>query len=138
MGKPKPVTLVATVVTRKSAVHLSSRRPAISPNSTTSPDRIPTRLTMTCTVVKADVVRRPREAGGSRRSRGSRCRSVTAAGGPFQLRGGGIDERGFVVEHLRGSNDLGIGFGEALLLDRFPNSRDRLCAAAPVERPGGG
>jgi hypothetical protein len=55
-GKPKPVTLVATVVARKSAVQPSSRFPVSSPKTTTNPDAIPTRLIKTCTRVNVDVV----------------------------------------------------------------------------------
>jgi hypothetical protein len=46
-GNMNPVTLVATVVTRKSAVQPSSFLPAISPNKTTDPDKIPVRLITT-------------------------------------------------------------------------------------------
>src|SRR5260370_41450620 len=55
-GKPNAVTLVATVLTRKSAVQPSSRFPASSPNMTTNPEKIPTRLNTTCTKVNVDVV----------------------------------------------------------------------------------
>ena len=46
-GKPNPVTLVATVVTRKMPVQPSSRLPATSPPATTSPAKMPTRLNTT-------------------------------------------------------------------------------------------
>ena len=52
IGNPNPVTLVATVVARKNAVQPSSRLPAISPNRTTNPEAIATRLMATCTRVK--------------------------------------------------------------------------------------
>src|SRR5476651_848877 len=45
--KPNPVTLVSTVVARKTAVQPSRRFPAISPNTTTSPEPMPARLMMT-------------------------------------------------------------------------------------------
>src|SRR6267378_6718446 len=51
-GNMNPVTLVATVVTRKSEVQPSRLLPAISPNNTTNPDKIPTRLITTWTKVK--------------------------------------------------------------------------------------
>src|SRR5258708_35865084 len=55
-GKKKPVTLVSTVVARKSAVaQPPDCRPPSQPSATTMPERIPTRLMMTCTVVKVDV-----------------------------------------------------------------------------------
>jgi len=50
-GKPNPVTLVATVLARKSAVQPSSRFPVSRPYRTTSPEPIPTRLITTCTNV---------------------------------------------------------------------------------------
>lgn len=50
-GKPNPVTLVATVVVRKSAVQPFIRFPFSSPNMTTNPEKIPTRLNTTCTTV---------------------------------------------------------------------------------------
>src|SRR6059036_782174 len=50
-GKPKPVTLVATVVTRKSAVHPLRSRPRSRTEITTSPEPIPIRLSTTCTSV---------------------------------------------------------------------------------------
>src|SRR6266852_7294361 len=50
-GKRKPVTLVSTVVTRNSAVQPSSRFPLRSPNTTTNPDKIPIKLSTTCTKV---------------------------------------------------------------------------------------
>ena len=46
-GKPNPVTLVATVVTRKAPVQPSSRFPATSPPATTNPAKIPIRLKRT-------------------------------------------------------------------------------------------
>jgi hypothetical protein len=55
-GKPNPVTLVATVVARKTAVHPLSRFPASSPKMTTNPEPIPTRPINTCTKVNVDVV----------------------------------------------------------------------------------
>jgi hypothetical protein len=53
--KRNPVTLVKTVVKRKIAVHPSKRFPAISPNVTMKPERIPMRLIATCTSVKVDI-----------------------------------------------------------------------------------
>src|SRR6266852_5694188 len=50
-GKKNPVTLVNTVVTRKSAVQPSNLFPASSPNATTTPDKIPTKLIATWTKV---------------------------------------------------------------------------------------
>ena len=50
-GKRNPVTLVATVLTRKSAVQPSSRFQASSPNTTTNPEKIPIKLSTTCTKV---------------------------------------------------------------------------------------
>src|SRR6266436_3166428 len=55
-GKPNPVTLVATVVARKSAVQPSSRFPVSRPNMTTNPEPIPTKLNNTCTKVNVDIV----------------------------------------------------------------------------------
>src|SRR5258708_13387292 len=52
-----PVRFVATVVTRKSAVQPSSPLPAISPNKTTNPDKIPTRLITTWTNVSVVIPR---------------------------------------------------------------------------------
>src|SRR5258708_23502979 len=55
-GKKKPVTLVSTVVARKSAVaQPPDCLPPSQPSATTMPERIPTRLMMTCTVLKVDV-----------------------------------------------------------------------------------
>src|SRR5882762_4727134 len=51
-GKRKPVTLVSTVVTRNSAVQPSSRFPPSRPNTATNPDKIPSKLSTTCTNVK--------------------------------------------------------------------------------------
>src|SRR5882724_2612311 len=50
-GKRNPVTLVSTVVTRNSAVQPSSRFPPSNPNTTTTPDKIPIKLSTTCTKV---------------------------------------------------------------------------------------
>src|SRR5689334_4276623 len=50
-GKPKPVTLVAIVVRRKTAVQPSRRCPPSMPAATTSPDPIATRLIATWTSV---------------------------------------------------------------------------------------
>ncbi len=50
-GKSNPVTLVATVLARKTAVQMSSRFAAISPNTTTNPEKILTKLNTTCTKV---------------------------------------------------------------------------------------
>src|SRR6266852_2838053 len=50
-GKKNAVTLVNTVVTRKSAVQPSNLFPASSPNATTTPDKIPTKLIATWTRV---------------------------------------------------------------------------------------
>ena len=55
-GKPNPVTLVATVVIRKSAVHPSSCFPPRRPIRTTNPAPIPTRLSTKCTNVKVSSV----------------------------------------------------------------------------------
>src|SRR5882762_1216879 len=52
-----PVRLVATVVARKSNVQPSSLLPAISPNKTTNPDKIPTRLITTWTKVNGVIPR---------------------------------------------------------------------------------
>src|ERR1041385_709390 len=46
-GNPKPVTLVRTVVARKSAVMPSSRLPPNIPNNTTKPEAMPIRLMIT-------------------------------------------------------------------------------------------
>src|SRR4029077_15234537 len=53
-GNRKPVTLVKTVLARKSAVQTRSRLPASMPQRTTTPANIPIRLKTTCSVVKAD------------------------------------------------------------------------------------
>jgi hypothetical protein len=53
-GKRKPVTLVSTVVNRKSAVQLLSRLDESSPSRTINPDPMPTRLMITCTVVNVE------------------------------------------------------------------------------------
>src|SRR5580704_4418967 len=53
-GKPKPVTLVSTVVNRNSAVQPLGRLAESIPNTTMSPDPMPTRLMMTCTVVNVE------------------------------------------------------------------------------------
>src|SRR5712691_11883898 len=50
-GKRNAVTLVVTVLTRKSAVQPSSRFPTSSPNTTTNPEKIPIKLSTTCTKV---------------------------------------------------------------------------------------
>ena len=47
-----PVTLVAAVVIRNTAVQLSSRFSVNSPNTTTNPEKIPIKLNTTCTKVK--------------------------------------------------------------------------------------
>src|SRR6266568_3101965 len=47
-GKPKPVTLVNTVVVKKTAVNPSSRFPVRNPYITIRPETIPTRLISTC------------------------------------------------------------------------------------------
>src|SRR5712692_10137330 len=51
-GKPNPVTLVATVVARKTPVHPLNRFPASIPKRTTKPERIPIRLMTTWIKVK--------------------------------------------------------------------------------------
>src|SRR6266852_6444801 len=56
-GKKNPVTLVNTVVTRKSAVQPSSLFAASSPNTTTKPDKIPTKLIATWTKVNVVIPR---------------------------------------------------------------------------------
>src|SRR5208282_3998923 len=56
-GKKNPVTLVKTVVIRKSAVQPSSRFPASMPRATTNPDKIPTRLIATWTKVNVVIPR---------------------------------------------------------------------------------
>src|SRR5471030_1924396 len=55
-GNRNPVTLVNTVIARKIAVHPLSCFPAISPNITTRPERIPTRLIRTWMSVYVAVV----------------------------------------------------------------------------------
>jgi hypothetical protein len=50
-GKRKPVTLVRTVVVRKSAVQPSSFSAVNIPNTTTNPEKIPIKLNTTCTNV---------------------------------------------------------------------------------------
>src|SRR5258708_5905358 len=54
IGKPKPVTLVSTVVARNTAVQPSSRCDASMPLMTTKPVTIPTMLMITCTQVNAE------------------------------------------------------------------------------------
>src|SRR3981189_2479928 len=51
-GNRNPATLVATVVTKKTAVQPSRRFAANSPNRTINPEKIPIRLNTTCTKVK--------------------------------------------------------------------------------------
>ena len=51
-GKPNPVKLVATVVVRNVAVQPSSRLRASRPYITISPERMPIKLSATCTNVK--------------------------------------------------------------------------------------
>ena len=46
-GKPNPVALVSTVVTRKSPTQPSSRFPEMNPATTTRPAIIPSRLNTT-------------------------------------------------------------------------------------------
>lgn len=53
-GNPNPVTLVKTVVNRKSAVQPFIRLAESSPARTMSPDKIPIRLMITCTAVKVE------------------------------------------------------------------------------------
>src|SRR5256885_2098854 len=55
LGKPKPVTLVSTVVIRKNAVKPLRLFAASSPKATTIPEPIPSRLMMTCNKVYACV-----------------------------------------------------------------------------------
>src|SRR6476660_8439477 len=55
-GKRKPVTLVSTVVIRKTAVHPSSRLPVSMPHTTIRPVPMPIRLSATCTNVKVWIV----------------------------------------------------------------------------------
>jgi hypothetical protein len=47
MGKKKPVTLVASVVPRKSSVQPLMEFALSNPTTTTSPERIPTKLKST-------------------------------------------------------------------------------------------
>src|ERR1700733_4895191 len=56
-GNPKPVTLVRIVVTRNSAVQPGAGREPSSPNKTTRPETIPTRLMMTCKMVNVGRLR---------------------------------------------------------------------------------
>src|SRR6266849_8639809 len=56
-GKKKPVTLVSTVVNRKTPVQPSRRFPLSSPNVTTNPVKIPIKLNTTCTKVNAVIPR---------------------------------------------------------------------------------
>jgi hypothetical protein len=51
--KRNPVTLVATVVARKSAIQPLSRFAVRNPNKTRTPEQMPTRLSATCTMVSA-------------------------------------------------------------------------------------
>src|SRR6266850_3802730 len=65
-GKRNPVTLVSTVVTKNSGVQPSSRLPPSSPNTTTNPDKIPIKLSTTCTkvnVVIPKIMRLPLPVG---------------------------------------------------------------------------
>jgi hypothetical protein len=48
-GKPNPVTLVATVVTRNRVFQRSGSFPASRPNMTINPAPIPIELSSTCT-----------------------------------------------------------------------------------------
>src|SRR5438445_8665585 len=57
--KKKPVALVATVVARKSAVQPSSRFAVSSPNRTTKPESIPTRLMTTWIRVNVVMLTQP-------------------------------------------------------------------------------
>src|SRR5712691_8075397 len=52
-----PVTLVNTVVARKSAVQPGSRCDLNMPPRTTTPEKIPSRLTTTCTAVNVEIDR---------------------------------------------------------------------------------
>src|SRR5437588_9580956 len=54
-GKRNPVTLVSTVLARKTAVQPATRFPESIPYATTNPARIPTRLITTCTSVNVDM-----------------------------------------------------------------------------------
>ena len=56
---PNPVTLVGTVLARKSAVQPSSHCEAISPHMTSNHDQIPTKLNITCTRVNVVVPKLP-------------------------------------------------------------------------------
>ncbi len=56
-GKKNPLTLVNIVVAKKSAVQPGRRLAPNMPMRTRSPERIPTKLKMTCTSVKVDVDR---------------------------------------------------------------------------------
>jgi hypothetical protein len=70
-GNPNPVTLVATVVARKTAVQPSRRLPATRPSTTTSPDAIPARLiSMWTTVNVSSVIPRTTDHFPSMRGRG--------------------------------------------------------------------
>ena len=53
-GNRKPVALVRIVKSRNIAVEPGIRWEPSSPNMTTIPETIPTRLIITCTVVKAE------------------------------------------------------------------------------------
>jgi len=55
-GKAKPVTLVASRLSRKIAVHPARSRPRSSPIMTMRPQAMPTRLNATWSSVKVDVV----------------------------------------------------------------------------------
>jgi hypothetical protein len=55
-GNKNPVTLVRTVVARKSAVQFVSSLERTMPITATSPETIPTRLKRTCTRVNVDGV----------------------------------------------------------------------------------
>src|SRR5258706_4479985 len=55
-GKPKPVTLVAIVVTRKISLHPRRLQPKNTPAITTNPAPMPTRLSTTCTAVNVSNV----------------------------------------------------------------------------------
>src|SRR5580704_18231024 len=54
-GKKNPVTLVNTVVNRKSAVQPGEPLPPSQPNRTTAPEKIPIKLMITCSVVNVAV-----------------------------------------------------------------------------------
>src|SRR5258708_36848970 len=90
-GNMYPVTSVATVVTRKSAVQPSSLLPAISPNKTTNPDKIPTRLIATWTNVNVVIPRimmcpREPEAYYDIAKNFARCICGGKNGGPGEIR----------------------------------------------------